>query len=359
MNKNYYAILMAGGVGSRFWPVSTAGYPKQFQDIMGSGSTLLQTTFRRLAKIIPKDNIYILTHQNYIDLVKEQLPKVKDEQIVGEPEMRNTAPSILLGAIKIREKNKDAIMVVAPSDHWIEKDEAFISNLQQAFDEVEKEDKLITLGIEPTFPNTGFGYIQYDRECEAGIKPVMKFTEKPSFKKAEQFIQEGNYVWNAGIFIWSVSFIIKSFEKYLPEMLRLFEKGKGLWNTDQEEKFLAENYGLADKISIDYGIMENSDKVFVIPAEFKWSDLGTWGSLHNELAKDEHDNAVVNAKLFPRDAERNIIRTERNKVVVLDGISDYIIVDTENVLLIAPKEKEQEIKEIRERVMGELGDKLG
>ncbi|MFD1096855.1 mannose-1-phosphate guanylyltransferase [Salegentibacter chungangensis] len=359
MNKNYYAILMAGGVGSRFWPVSTAGYPKQFQDILGSGSTLLQTTFFRLAKMIPKENIYILTHKNYTEIVKKQLPKIDEEQIVAEPAMRNTAPSILLGALKIKEKNKDALMVVAPSDHWIQEEDKFSENLQQAFDEVEKEDKLLTLGIEPTFPNTGYGYIKYDKGSEGKVKPVIKFTEKPKFEKAKEFIEEGNYVWNAGIFVWSARFIIESFDQYLPEMLRLFNKGEDFWNKDGEKEFLEENYGLADNISIDYGIMENSDSVYVIPADFNWNDLGTWGSLQDELPQDEGQNTMINCKLLPIESSGNIVRTEGSKIVVLEGLKDYIVVESEKVLLVVPKSKEQDIKKIREKVMEDFGEYLG
>ncbi len=358
-NKNYYAILMAGGVGSRFWPVSTQANPKQFQDILGSGKSLIQTTFGRLSKIIPQENIYILTNMDYTHLVKEHLPQVKSEQIVPEPAMRNTAPSILLGALKIRKKNKDALILVAPSDHWIDDDLDFSENVVAGFNAVAEEDKLITLGINPNFPNTGYGYIKYNPEEATKLARVEDFTEKPNFKKAEEFLKSGNYLWNAGIFIWSAAFIIDSFGKYLPEMYRLFEKGDKLWNTAEEEEFLEKNYGLADNISIDYGILEKSDKVFVIPVNFKWNDLGTWGSLERELPQDELNNTVVNSRLLPLDSSGNIVSTESGKVVVLDGINDYIIVETAEVLLLLPKSKEQSIKELREKVQERFGKKLG
>lgn len=359
MKSNYYAILMAGGVGSRFWPVSTVQYPKQFQDILGSGSTLLQNTFYRLAKLIPKENILILTNKMYKDLVQEQLPEVMQENIVLEPAMRNTAPSILLGAMKIIQKDKDAVMIVAPSDHYIQGEEAFLNNVRSAFETVEKEDKLITLGIKPTFPNTGYGYIQYDEHSTETIKPVLKFTEKPTFKKAEKFISEGNYVWNAGIFIWSARFIIDSFKQYIPEMHRLFIKGEAVFNTKEEQQFLDDNYEMADNISIDYGIMENSDKVYLIPADFQWNDLGTWGSLQDELPHDEYDNTLINAQVLSNDSSGNIIRTQDAKIVVVEGLKDYIIVDQDDVLMIVPKEKEQDIKKIREQALKQFGDKLG
>lgn len=358
-NKNYYAILMAGGVGSRFWPASTQANPKQFQDILGSGKSLIQTTFGRLSKIIPQENIYILTNKDYTNLVKEHLPQVKEEQIVPEPAMRNTAPSILLGALKIRKKNKDALILVAPSDHWIDDDFDFSENVKAGFNAVAEDDKLITLGISPHFPNTGYGYIKYNPEEATKLSRVEDFTEKPNFKKAEEFLKSGNYLWNAGIFIWSAAFIIDSFVKYLPEMYRLFEKGDRLWNTGKEGEFLEKNYGLADNISIDYGILEKSDKVFVIPVDFKWNDLGTWGSLERELPQDELKNTVVNSRLLPLDSSGNIVSTQSGKVVVLDGINDYIIVETAEVLLLLPKDKEQSIKELREKVKERYGNNLG
>lgn len=355
-NKNYYAILMAGGVGSRFWPVSTKKTPKQFLDILGIGESLIQTTFRRLTQFIPHENIYVLTNKIYLELVQEHLPEVKPEQIVLEPEMRNTAPSILLGALKIRKKNKDAVMVVAPSDHWIQEQEKFIDDIKLAFNQVEQNDQLICLGVTPTFPNTGYGYIKYDKEVQDNIKPVLQFTEKPDAKKARQFIERGNYVWNAGIFVWSANFIVESFKKYLPEMCRILEKGEDVWNTDEEQDFLDENYGLSDNISIDYGIMEKSDQVFVIPVSFVWNDLGAWGSLQQELPQDDAGNTVVNSRLVPLNSAGNIVRSSTNKIVVLEGLKNYIVVESEDVLLVIPKEKEQEIKQIRQDIESRFGN---
>ncbi|MDT0677155.1 mannose-1-phosphate guanylyltransferase [Autumnicola musiva] len=359
MNNNYYAILMAGGVGSRFWPVSTATCPKQFQDVLGAGETLVQTTFRRLASIIPRENIYILTNKNYNEVVKEQLPGVKQEQIVLEPVMRNTAPSVLLAAMKINQKNKDAVMMVAPSDHWIQGEQQFTKDLEFAFEAAANSEKLITLGINPTFPNTGYGYIKYDNPPNSRLMPVKAFTEKPDFKKAESFLAEGNYVWNAGIFIWSANVILQNFEKLLPEMYHLFAKGNPVWNTEKEQDFIDENYHKAHKISIDYGIIEKAENVFMIPASFKWNDLGTWGSLQEQLPQDINENTVINSRFLSFEAEGNIIRTEKNKVVIIEGLKDYIVLENDLVLVVMPKKNEQGIKEIREKVMKKFGDKLG
>ncbi|MCG9970102.1 mannose-1-phosphate guanylyltransferase [Christiangramia crocea] len=356
---NYYAIVMAGGVGSRFWPSSKASNPKQFIDILGVGETLFQTTFNRLSTLIPSENIYILTNKKYVEMIKDQVPQIKDEQIVPEPEMRNTAPSILLGALKIFAKNPDALTIVAPSDHWIKDEAVFLETIQSAFDGVEKDDRLITLGIEPTFPNTGYGYIKYDKSEKNSLKKVEEFTEKPNLKKAEKFLEAGNYVWNAGIFVWSARFIIENFKKHMPEMYGIFEKGEKLWNTASEKDFLEKNYSRASNISIDYGIMEKADSVYVIPVDFKWSDLGAWSSVQSELPSDEKGNTLINARLHSHDASNNIISSYNKKIVVLKGISDYIIVEDKDVLMIVPKSEEQEIKKLREEVMKEFGDQLG
>ncbi|CAN1546214.1 {ManC} Mannose-1-phosphate guanylyltransferase [Flavobacteriaceae bacterium] len=346
MNKNYYAILMAGGIGSRFWPVSTREFPKQFHDMLGSGETLIQKTFSRLSQIIPKENILILTHESYNDLILEQLPMVKQEQIVLEPAMRNTAPCILYASLKIKKINPNAVMVVAPSDHWIEDEMQFVANLQRSFDLCEREESLMTLGILPTAPNTGYGYIEFDKLDSRSIKKVIQFREKPDFKTARKFIQSRNYLWNAGIFMWSVQSILDSFEEFQPEMYALFMKGYDSYNTEKESAFILENYSSAENISIDYAIMENAKNVYVLPATFDWNDLGTWGSLHEKLPKDDNNNAVVNAVVLLQNASNNIIRTAIGKQVIVDGLDDYIIVDKDSVLLIYPKSKEQEIKGI-------------
>ncbi|AXT56509.1 mannose-1-phosphate guanylyltransferase [Aquimarina sp. AD1] len=358
MEKNYYAILMAGGVGSRFWPVSTTEFPKQFHDMLGTGETLIQRTFSRLSKIIPKENIFILTNERYNDLVLEQLPEAAQRQVVTEPAMRNTAPCILYAALKIQKENSDAVMVVAPSDHWIEDEDAFAQNLKQSFEACLKNDILMTLGIQPTFPNTGYGYIQYNEETTA-IKKVAQFTEKPNYETAKKFLDQGNYLWNAGIFIWSAKSIVNAFAKFQKEMTALFEKGIEVYNTSEESSFIEKNYPLAENISIDYAILEHAENVYVLPATFDWNDLGTWGSLYDKLDKTEAKNAVVNARVLSEDSSGNMIRTSGDKIVVVDGLEDYIIVDKDEVLLIYPKKKEQDIKQVLKKVKDTYGEKYG
>ncbi|OEK07911.1 mannose-1-phosphate guanylyltransferase [Flavivirga aquatica] len=359
MNKNYYAILMAGGVGSRFWPVSTQDFPKQFHDMLGTGDTLIQKTFHRLADLIPKENIFILTNERYNDLVLEQLPEVTKRQVVLEPAMRNTAPCILYASLKIQKENPDAVMIVAPSDHWIEDEQTFTKNVEQAFSFCSKNKALMTLGIQPTFPNTGYGYIEFDKTSQEEIKSVNQFREKPDYETAKEFIAQGNFLWNAGIFMWSVKSVVEAFENNQPELFELFKSGIPVYNTEFEDDFIKDNYPKAENISVDYAIMEKSKNVFVIAAEFDWNDLGTWGSLYDKLDKDEAGNAVVNAKTLTEDASGNMIRTKGDKVVVVDGLKDYIVVDKEDVLLIYPKSKEQDIKKVLQKVKTTYGDHLG
>ncbi len=362
-NENYFAVIMAGGVGSRFWPVSRMDHPKQFQDIMGVGETLLQLTFNRLSSFIMRENILILTNESYKDIVNEQIPNLEKGQIILEPEMKNTAPCILLAALKIQKKNPDAIMLVAPSDHWIIEKDRFIEDVNKAFKVASQEDILVTLGIKPTFPNTGYGYIQFVEEeslkNEPGIFKVQKFAEKPTLRNAKKYLEEGNYVWNAGIFIWKTSVIIKSFKEHSEEIFKLFNKGLEHLNESSEEKFIRETYPKARNISVDYAILENSENVYVIPAGFDWDDLGTWGALYGKLAKDENNNAVVNSRLMPGRSGSNMIYTHNNKLVVLEGLENYIVIDSGDVLMIVPREKEQEIKELRTSAMEKLGDNLG
>ena len=346
---------MAGGVGSRFWPVSTTEFPKQFHDMLGTGETLIQKTFSRLSKLIPIENILILTNEKYNDLVLEQLPQVSQTQVLLEPAMRNTAPCILYASLKIQKQNPDAVMVVAPSDHWIENEAAFSENVQQAFDFCANNDALMTLGIQPTFPNTGYGYIEFDKSSQNAIKPVNQFREKPDYATAKGFIEQGNFLWNAGIFMWSVKSVIAAFENNQPQLFELFKSGISVYNTEAETAFIAENYPKAEDISVDYAIMENSKNVYVIPATFDWNDLGTWGSLYDKLDKDENNNAVVNARTLTEDASGNMIRTKSDKIVVIDGLNDYIIVDKDEVLLIFPKEKEQDIKKVLQKVKDKFG----
>ena len=350
---------MAGGVGSRFWPVSTQDFPKQFHDMLGTGDTLIQKTFHRLAKLIPKENIFILTNERYNDLVLEQLPEVYQRQVVLEPAMRNTAPCILYASLKIQKENPDAVMIVAPSDHWIEDEDTFSKNVQEAFDFCTDNNALMTLGIQPTFPNTGYGYIEFDKSSLASIKSVNQFREKPDYETAKEFIAQGNFLWNAGIFMWSVSTVVEAFRNNQPELYALFEKGISAYNTSEESDFIQENYPKAENVSVDYAIMEKSKNVFVIAAQFDWNDLGTWGSLYDKLDKDLDNNAVVNSRTLSTDASGNLIRTKDAKIVVLDGLNDYIIVDKDEVLLIFPKSKEQDIKKTLQNVKDKFGEQYG
>lgn len=356
MNKNYYAVLMAGGVGSRFWPISTSEYPKQFHDMLGTGTTLIQKTFQRLNKFVPTENILILTNARYNDLVLEQLPMVSQEQVVLEPAMRNTAPCILYASLKIQKMNPNGVMIVAPSDHWIEDEDAFAKDVTACFEKCEKEEALCTLGIKPSFPNTGFGYIEYNKESTTDIKEVNQFREKPDYETAKDFLAQGNFLWNAGIFMWSVSTIVNAFKNFQPSQYALFEKGIAVYNTPEEQEFINENYPKAENISIDYAILEQSKAIYVLPATFDWNDLGTWGSLYDKLDKDSENNAIVNSKVILEDAQGNMIRSPKGKIVVVDGLNDYIIVDKEEVLLIYPKTKEQDIKKVLSKVKDTYGE---
>ncbi|WP_299125680.1 mannose-1-phosphate guanylyltransferase [uncultured Winogradskyella sp.] len=358
-NKNYYAILMAGGVGSRFWPVSTQDFPKQFHDMLGTGHTLIQKTFNRLAQLIPEENIFILTNERYNDLVMEQLPSVTKRQVVLEPAMRNTAPCILYASLKIQKENENAVMIVAPSDHWIEDEQAFSDNVKQSFNFCSENDTLMTLGITPTFPNTGYGYIEFDAVSSQGIAHVSQFREKPDYETAKSFISQGNFLWNAGIFMWSAKSVIAAFKNNQPELFELFENGYNVYNTEFEDDFIRDNYAKAENISVDYAIMEKSKNVYVIPATFDWNDLGTWGSLYDKLDKDENNNAIVNSKVLLEDASGNMIRSKANKIVVVDGLKDYIIVDKDEVLVIFPKAKEQDIKKVLQNVKANFGEEYG
>lgn len=347
---------MAGGVGSRFWPVSKETYPKQFHDMLGTGKSLLQSTFNRLAGLIPAENIVVLTNANYKLLVLEQLPTITTSQIVLEPAMRNTAPCILLASLKIQKKNPNAIMIVAPSDHWIEDEKAFINDTMLAFEACEEKDVLITIGIEPTFPNTGYGYIKATKN-DLKIEKVAKFTEKPDYQTAQRFLKEGNFTWNAGIFIWSVTSIINSFKQNAPSLFTLFSKAIPKLNTPEEVAFLEANYAKAENISIDYAILEKATNVYMITSSFDWNDLGTWGSLHQQLATEEKQNVVINTnKHLLKNASNNIIRTTKDKLVILEGLNDFIIVETTDTLLIVPKDREQDIKHIRQQAIDHNGD---
>jgi mannose-1-phosphate guanylyltransferase len=357
--NNKYAVIMAGGVGSRFWPVSKQTFPKQFHDMLGMGKSLLQMTFDRLKHQIPSQQILVLTNEDYVELVKEQLPEMDFNNIVAEPAMRNTAPCILLAALKIQKMNPDASMIVAPSDHYIAEEDIFNEDLAAAFKFCEEHPKaLMTLGIQPTSPNTGYGYIEFNKE-ENQIKKVSQFREKPNLETAQEFIAAGNFLWNAGIFIWNVDGVVSAFAKAQPTLTSLFENGLSVFNTAQETGWLLENYPKAENISVDYAIMEKSDAVHVLPARFSWNDLGTWGSLYDKLDKNEDANAIINASVTSIHSTGNMVRTSAGKKVIIQGMEDYIIIDQDDVLMIIPKTAEQEIKEIRNIAMDKYGKEIG
>ncbi len=353
-NTNFYAVIMAGGVGSRFWPMSTQEFPKQFHDMLGKGQSLIQRTFDRINELVPSNNILIATNENYKELVLSQLPKANKNQLLLEPIMRNTAPCILYAALKIYDQNPEAVMLVAPSDHWIDHEKEFSKNIETSFEACSRNDILMTLGIQPDNPNTGYGYIQF-KKSEKAIKKVINFTEKPNLETAEKFLESGDYLWNAGIFIWSTKSIIDAFSSSLPEMLSLFDV-KNIYNTKEESTFIQKHYKDAENISIDFGIMEKASNVHVLPVDFGWNDLGTWGSLYEKLEKDKNDNAIVGPETIFRDAHGNMIRTQKGKKVVIQGLQDFIVVEKEDVLLICPRKDQQDIKKIVSDVKDTFGN---
>ncbi|TXB63955.1 mannose-1-phosphate guanylyltransferase [Vicingus serpentipes] len=347
MNTNNYCVIMAGGIGSRFWPMSKTSHPKQFIDILGTGQTLIQQTYSRLKKICPEENIYIVTNEMYEDLIIQQLAGITKEQIICEPSRKNTAPCIAYANYKIAEKNPNANIVVAPADHLILKEDEFVKVVNMALAFTENNDCLVTLGITPSRPDTGYGYIQFDTNASANgeIKKVKTFTEKPDLELAKQFVESGEFCWNSGMFIWSLKSINKAFETLLPTMDGIFKEGVGLYNTPAEKEFINKSYSVCKNISIDYGIMEKSNNVHVISADIGWSDLGTWGSIYTHLDHDDQQNAVVGDNVMLYDSEKNIINVPKDKLVVLQGLDDFIVVDTNEVLMVCKKQDEQKIKQ--------------
>ena len=348
MNKNNYAVIMAGGIGSRFWPMSKSSFPKQFLDILGTGETLIQQTFSRLERICPPENILIVTNTNYKNLCLEQLPNVVESNILCEPAMRNTAPCVAYAAFKIQSMNEDANMIIAASDHIILKEDEFVRVANDCLDIVAKNDLLLTLGITPSRPDTGYGYIQFTDEKIAEHKKARKvktFTEKPDQELALNFLDSGDFLWNSGMFIWSAQSISLAYRKHLRDMYEVFEEGKEFYNTIEEKEFIDRVFPGCKNISIDYGIMEKSDNVYVYPADFGWSDLGTWGSLYTHLDLDDNKNAIQGKEVMLYDCSENIVKVADDKLVVMQGLHGYIVVENEGTLLICKKEDEQHIKQ--------------
>ena len=362
MNKNRYALIMAGGVGSRFWPVSRTEFPKQFIDFFGVGKTLIQSTYDRFSNICLPENIFIVTNEIYTDLIKEQLPQLSENQILAEPIMRNTAPCIAYGAMKIAELNPDAIIVVAPSDHTIANQEAFVKAIDYAMNAASQNSCLITLGIKPSRPDTGYGYIQYVDDVlddSEDIHKVKIFTEKPNLELAKSFLQSGDFLWNAGIFIWSAKAINSAIEKHLPDMHEIFTGGRMAYNTENEKAFIATAYQLCTNISIDFGIMEKANNVYVLPSDFGWSDLGTWASIYEMAEKDYVGNAVIpSEKVMMYDSSNCMVNVPKEKLVILQGMHDYIVVEANNTLMICKRTEEQNVKNIVADVKAKFGGKF-
>ena len=353
--NNTYVLIMAGGLGSRFWPKSRKGFPKQFIDILGTGKSLLQLTYNRLSKVCPPENIYFLTNEIYTDLIKEQIGLNSDQTIIAEPCRRNTAPCIAYATFKIASLNPNANIVIAPSDHLILKEDIFIEKIHVALDFAQVNNSLLTLGIKPSRPDTGYGYIKFS-PFENDVNKVDQFLEKPNLEKAKLFVSSGEYVWNAGIFIWNVKSALAAFNTYAKDLYDIFAQGADYYNTAEERSFLAISYPLCRDISLDYAIMEKATNVFTIPADIGWSDLGTWNSLHSILAKDDSNNAVGSAPIKLLDTKDCIIQLPVEKAAVIKGLSDYIIVDDGKVLLIYPKNDEQEIKQVAGHMVNDYGD---
>jgi mannose-1-phosphate guanylyltransferase len=358
-NPHQYVTIMAGGIGSRFWPKSRSGYPKQFLDILHTGKTLIQDTYQRFATFIPPQNIYVVTAEEYVPIVSEQLPMLPKENILAEPSRKNTAPCIAYISFKILQQDPQASMIVAPADHLILNAEGFKQVCNKAMDFVENIKALITLGIKPTYPNTGYGYIQHETLPAADqIYKVKTFTEKPNVELAQTFLASGDFLWNAGIFVWKVQRIIEAFEKYLPEVYEVFATEQQLFNTAAEKEAIERIYAQCTNISIDFGIMEKADNVYVIPAEFGWSDLGTWTSAYENLEKDDLGNAIAGGNVLVIDAQHCMIHASNGKLLVIQGLDNHIVVDTPDALLICKKDKEQEIKEYVAEVKRKKGDKF-
>ena len=358
--NNRYVLIMAGGVGSRFWPLSRLEKPKQFLDILEKGETLIQQTFRRFKGICPEENIFVVTSAAHKELVISQLG-IDPKRVLAEPFRRNTAPCIAYGTFRIHNENPDAVIAVTPADHLIEKEEEFVEVMHTAFDFAEKNPVLLTLGIKPDRPETGYGYIQAnEKKAVSGYKRLLKvktFTEKPNIELAKVFLESGDFFWNSGIFIWSAGSILSSFEKHLPDIYSAFDDGKKSFGTKKEDAFVAQTYASCVSISIDYGIMEKADNVYVLCSDVGWSDLGTWSSLYEHSVIDGRGNSIIRGKVFSYDNRGNIINIPENKVAVIQGMEDYIIVNEEDVLLIVKKDNEQSIKHYLDDVKKSTGDK--
>ena len=350
MNKNQYCVIMAGGAGERFWPISKGNHPKQFIDILEDGSTLIQQTYRRLSRIFFQENIFVVINEQYLSLVFKQLPQIPRGNILCEPARRNTAPCIAYACHKIAAKNPDAVFVVAPSDHVIVKENDFLDTLKVAMDAATQQEWLLTLGIQPSRPETGYGYIKFSEgnpyPQDIRIQKVGTFTEKPNMEIAQQFLKSGDYLWNAGIFVWSAAAITSALKEHLPEVNELFKPEAIPYNTSQENGAIQQAYFKCRSVSIDYGVMEKANNVYVLKSDFGWSDLGTWGSLFAFLPKNETGNFISSNNVLIYDSENNLIKTPNDKLVVLQGLDGYVVVENDNILLVCKKDEEKRLRDI-------------
>lgn len=352
---------MAGGIGSRFWPMSRNAFPKQFLDILGTGKTLLQQTYERFLKSCPKENIFVVTNESYINLVQQQLPDLDPSRILGEPHRKNTAPCIAYASYKINKLNPDANIVVAPSDHVIMKSDEFLEAIKKGMEFVSGSDRLLTLGIQPNRPDTGYGYIQFidDKKKEENkISKVKTFTEKPDLEMAKFFLQTGEFLWNAGIFVWNVKSILSAISTHLPDIDALFYEASNHFDQEDESEYIRNAYTQCTNISIDFGVMEKARNVYVMSADFGWSDLGTYGSLYEHIKQDANANAVVGKNVMLYGTKNCIINMPKDKLVVVQGLDDYIVVESNNVLLICKKEDEQQIRQFVNDVKLTKGEKF-
>ncbi len=360
--QHYYAIIMAGGVGTRFWPMSTTQHPKQFLDILGTGETLLQQTYSRVSKVCPRENIFVVTSTAYENLVAEQLPELLKENILCETARKNTAPCIAYASYKIHKRDPNAITLVAPSDHLVKKEAVFVKAIRSSFKKAKKQDCLITLGIKPTRPDTGYGYIQFIssdvEESDKRIHKVKTFTEKPNAEMANFFVESGDFLWNSGIFVWSTKSIINALETHDPELANVFKEGWDSYNTPTEQEFVNRAYATCKNISIDYSVMEKAENVYVRASIFGWSDLGTWGSLYTHIPKDLSKNALVGKNIVTYDCHNCIVQVPKDKLVVLQGLEDYIVVESEGILMICKKQDEQQIRNFVNDVKVSKGEKF-
>ncbi|HNR86075.1 MAG TPA: mannose-1-phosphate guanylyltransferase [Taishania sp.] len=354
-NNNRYAVIMAGGVGSRFWPLSTPERPKQFIDVLGIGKTLIQMTYERLLNIVPEQNIFVLTNQSYVEMIQQQLPNMERNRILTEPMRKNTAPCIAYAAAKIQLLDRDACMIVCPSDHLIMKDDEFKNTIEKAVLNAEQNDKIVTLGIKPTRPDTGYGYIEFDKTKNAQIgetTEVLQFREKPNLETAELFVKSGNFYWNSGIFVWKSTTILNALETYQKDLFDLFCADLKHYNTAGEQQFIDDAFTACQDISIDYAVMEKANNVDVVLASFDWSDLGTWKSLYEHCDKDIYNNSIIGENVHTFNVKNCFVNVPNDKVVMIDGLKNYIVVESDKALMILKSENEQELKNYLKAIEG-------